>query len=192
MCPVCSSVQAPLFGRGNPRSENMVMLVGEGYNELACFRGCAASLHHQSQEHGKANTELISKTSKGGPLPAKNHSHLSFCLLPPSLPPSFYLLLLPVFPLSVSPLSLHPLSLPLCGVKTFFFTQKKKKNWNQLCHCSSLLFWPVPGVKAPGIVSVGPVQEQCGAAMPGHWSHPSHIKCAHTHTYTHYKLFKRA
>ena len=103
------------------------MLVGEGYNELACFRGCAASLHHQSQEHGKANTELISKTSKGGPLPAKNHSHLSFCLLPPSLPPSFYLLLLPVFPLSVSPLSLHPLSLPLCGVKTFFFTQKKKE-----------------------------------------------------------------
>lgn len=41
-------------------------MVATGYNELACLRGCAASLLHHAQEHGKANTELISKTSKGG------------------------------------------------------------------------------------------------------------------------------
>lgn len=36
-----------------------------GYNELACLRGCAASLRCRAQEPGKANTELISETSKG-------------------------------------------------------------------------------------------------------------------------------
>lgn len=173
LCPVCSSVQAPLFGRGNPRLENMVMLVGEGYNELACFRGCAASLRHQSQEHGKANTELISKTSKGGPLPAKNHSHLSFCLLPLSLPLSLFL--------SAAPPSLSPLRLPSIPSSSLtpslrcenFFSslkkkkERKKKNWNQLRHRSSLLFWPVPGVKAPGIVSVVLFRNSAGPPCQG-------------------------
>ena len=141
---------------------------------------------------GRQTQSWSQRLLKGGRfLPKITRTCPSVSFLPPSLPLSICCSS-QSFP-SPSPLYPFILSRSLSAVwKLFSSLKKKKKNWNQLCHRSSLLFWPVPGVKAPGIVSVGPVQEQCGAAMPGHWSHPSHIKCAHTHTYTHYKLFKRA
>lgn len=132
---------------------------------------CCQSLH-QSQEHGKANTQLISKTSKGVHfLPKITRTCPSvYASLPLSLsaaPPSF------------SPLCLH--SIPSAShhsVKLFLHS----KFWNKLCHHSSLLFWSVPGVKALGIFSVSPVQEQCGPPMPGALE-SSFTHKAHTQTH---------
>lgn len=106
--------QGPLLA-GEPHLKNMVMPVGEIYNKLAGLRGRVASLH-QSQEHGKANTELISKTSKGGRfLPKITRTCPSVSAsLPLSLSRS--LLLLPVFP-SLSTLEPFILS-PHC--ETFY------------------------------------------------------------------------
>lgn len=130
------------------------------------FEGVCCQPLRQSQEHGKANTELISKTSKkreGGASCQKSLAPvlLSLVSLPLSRPLSP--LLLPLYPF------IHKLFFPL-KIGTSYATQT----------APPLPFWPVPGVKAPGIVSVSPVREQCGAAMPGHQSHPSHIKRAHT------------
>lgn len=71
--------------------------------------------------------------------------------------------------------------------ETFFLTQNGKQPHRR----SSLLFWLVPGVKTPGIISVTPVQKVQGSharALESSFTHKTHA-CAHTHTHTHTQAF---
>jgi len=143
MC-VCES--RAHFWQGEPHLENMVKLVWEGYNELACLRGCAASLFAKLRSMGRQTQSWSQRLLKGTTSCQKS---LAPVLL--SLPPflSRSLLLLPVFP-SLS--TLYPFILsPQCET---FSSLKIGSSYTT----APPLFWPVPGVKAPGIISVSPVQ----------------------------------
>lgn len=110
--------------------ENMVV---QGDNEVACLKGCAASLLHRSQEHGKANTELISKTSKGGrSLPQKDQKQCKEMLAPVflSLPPLSPPLFLCCFSSHSSLSTLYPLI--LSAVHSMKLPPPSLKIWNHL------------------------------------------------------------
>lgn len=137
----------PKLGRGSLFGE--YGHAGEsGLQWAGMFEGMCCQSFHQSQEHGKANTELISKTSKEGRFLPKKCSHLSFCLsasLPrsPSCPTQDFF-----------PLIGHSNPFPFI-LANFSFSL-----WDGRSYGAArlpLLFWLLPGVKALGIITIGPV-----------------------------------
>lgn len=174
----CACAHRPRYWR-----ENMVV---QGDNEVACLKGCAASLLHRSQEHGKANTEFISKTSKGGrSLPQKDQKQYKEMLAPVFLspPPLSPPLFLCCFSSHSSLSTFYPLI--LSAVHSMKLPPPSRKMWNHLRQLSTLLFWLVPGLKAPGITSVlfrnsvVPPCQGTGAVLARKMHVHAHI---HTHT----------
>ena len=107
-CGVVSlSVCAELTLAREPHSENMIMLVGEGYNGLACWRGCAASLSPNLRSMGRQTQSWSQRLLKGT---ASCQKSLAPVLL--SLPP-------------VLPLSAAPPSLPFSVYPFIFFHSVK-------------------------------------------------------------------
>lgn len=120
--------------------------------------GSMVPVSHHSQEHGKANTQLISKTSKGAHfLPKITRTCPSVSASLP-LSPLFSLPLL--HPISPSPPSpLHPFIVsPQCETFSLYF-----KIWTEPRHHSPRLFLVSARCKSSGIDSVGPVQERVWA-----------------------------
>lgn len=143
-------VRVPVFWHVNP--------TGRGWSwgdEAARLKGGAASLLRRSREHGKANTEWVSKTSKGGRFLPKQPAAPVLLSLPPFLSPPRCL------PCAAPPPTcLSSPSIPSSSLQTGKVSPSA---------AATPLLPPVsavPGVKTPGILPVGPAQEQRRAAEP--------------------------